>query len=153
MTSSPPPRRGRPPRPEAATAALFVRIPAETAARLDRAALELRTPKRDLVTALVARYVDPDDPAAMASLRSVDPGRRVVVEPPAPALRVGRHEFRSAPEREVLTVAEAAELLQVEEAVVLDLASRGELPGRRLGSEWRFARRALLGWLASGETR
>jgi excisionase family DNA binding protein len=51
----------------------------------------------------------------------------------------------------VLTGAEAAELLQVEPDVVLELAGAGELPGRLLGGEWRFARSALLAWLAHGD--
>jgi hypothetical protein len=33
---------------------------------------------------------------------------------------------------------------------VLELARAGELPGRELGGEWRFARVALLGWLGTG---
>jgi hypothetical protein len=27
-------------------------------------------------------------------------------------------------------------------------AERGELPGRRIGDEWRFGREALLAWLS-----
>ena len=42
----------------------------------------------------------------------------------------------------------AAELLQVEPATVAELAEKGELPGRRVGDDWRFARSALLEWLA-----
>jgi excisionase family DNA binding protein len=38
----------------------------------------------------------------------------------------------------------------VEEAAILELAERGELPGRRIGEAWRFSRAALLQWLAAG---
>ena len=43
---------------------------------------------------------------------------------------------------------QAADLLQVSEGEVQALAERGELPGRRIGDQWRFARSALLTWLA-----
>jgi len=62
---------------------------------------------------------------------------------------IGRHAFR-AYERDVLTLAEVAELLAVEPDAVERLATDGELPGRRIGEEWRFARAAVLGWLAQG---
>ena len=48
---------------------------------------------------------------------------------------------------DVLTLAEAARFLRVQESAVLDLAGRQELPGRQIGSEWRFHRDALADWL------
>ena len=109
---------------------LYVRLPSEEADRLERAATELRTSKREVVTRLVAQKLD-----------------RMVAD----SLTVGHHEFRPAPPDEVLTPAQAAELLQVGEEAVLALADMGELPGRRIGDEWRFARAALLAWLAGPE--
>ena len=50
----------------------------------------------------------------------------------------------------VLTLEGVAELLAVEPEVIAELASRGELPGRRIGGAWRFARSAVLEWLAAG---
>jgi excisionase family DNA binding protein len=47
----------------------------------------------------------------------------------------------------VLDAAQAAALLAVDEAAILELAERGELPGRRIGDVWRFSRRAVLEWL------
>lgn len=151
------------------TAALFVRIPTDQARRLDRAAFELGRPKQELISGLVERYVDPDSPRSLARLAGDagrgqpkaqaesasagpdDDRRRVTIETLEPgALTVGHHSFRPR-EPEVLTAEEAAELLQVDPALVLQLAEAGELPGRRLGSEWRFARAALLAWLARGE--
>lgn len=134
--------------------ALFVRIPTTEAARLDRAAFELRVSKQDLVSGLVARYVDPASPASLEALRDLGDapaqGRRVTVELGSDQLAVGHHDFRPAPAPDVLTLADAAALLQVEEEVVEQLAERGELPGRRVGDAWRFARSAVLDWLAAG---
>jgi excisionase family DNA binding protein len=146
------PRRGRGPGKGAEpTAALFVRIPTEHARRLDRAAFELRVPKQNLVAELVDRYVDPDSPTSLAELHDWEGGRRrVTVETlDQGELTVGHHSFRPGIP-EVLTPQEAADLLQVQVEVVLELARAGELPGRELGGEWRFARAALLRWLATG---
>jgi excisionase family DNA binding protein len=149
------------------TEALFVRIPAEHARRLDRAAVELRRPKQALVSELVERYVDPDSPASLAALAAAEPPRgdvgyassrararrRVTVETLEPdALVVGHHSFRpAAPEpaaREVLTAEQAAELLQIDAALLARLADERQLPGRKLAGQWRFSRAALLRWLA-----
>lgn len=137
--------------------ALFVRIPTTHAQRLDRAAFELRVSKQDLISGLVARYVDPASPSSLEALRALHgpldaDGRRIVVEPETPALTLGRHDFTPAPQPvgDVLTLADAALLLQVEEHDVARLAQAGELPGRRIGEEWRFARQAILDWLGAG---
>lgn len=129
------------PRRQPDTEALFVRIPAAEAAKLNRAADVLKTPKRELITKLVARYVDPTDPSALTELGG----------PEASEFAVGRHWFQPAEGPEILTPAELAEMLQVEEKIVLDLAEQGELPGRKLGEEWRFSRKAILAWLGQGD--
>jgi hypothetical protein len=139
------PRRTAPPH-----SALYVRLPADEARKLDRAAHAVGAPKKDLVAGLVARYVDPDSDDGLAALRRLGaeaPGaqpRRVVIEADEPQLVVGHHSFRPADLPDVLTPAQAAQLLQ------LALAEEGRLPGRRIGGEWRFARAALVEWL-SGE--
>jgi excisionase family DNA binding protein len=124
------------------TAGLFVRIPKSEAERLDRASFELKTPKRQLVTDLLARY------GSLAELRELSGRRRVTVETEADDLVVGQHSFRPVDLPEVLTLAEVADWLQVEEDSVRKLAETGEVPGRRIGGEWRFARQAVLDWLA-----
>ena len=119
--------------------ALFVRIPAAEAEKLHRAADVLRTPKRELITKLVARF-DPHDPVWTEELAG----------PPMPTeaeWEVGRHSFRPAEAPEVLTPAQLGELLQVDEEAVVELAERGELPARKVGEEWRFSRSAVLAWL------
>ena len=84
--------------------ALFVRIPSEDAARLDRAAFELKLSKQDIVAGLVGRYVDPGSPASLAALRGLGRAggapRRVTVELGAEQLTVGHHDFR--PSRDIL---------------------------------------------------
>src|SRR5205823_435339 len=64
---------------------------------------------------------------------------------------VGRHSFRPAEELEILTPAQLAGLLQVEEETVIELAEKRELPGRKIGEEWRFSRDAVVAWLAEEE--
>lgn len=51
---------------------------------------------------------------------------------------------------EVLDLREAAVLLGLDEQVVADEAARGNLPGRRIGGQWRFSRAHLLAWLGGG---
>lgn len=141
-------RPGKPP-----TSALFVRIPTAEAEKLARAAFELNAPKQDLVSGLVARYVDPSSPAGLAALRDLGLGRRkVTVETTDDSLTVGRHSFRPAEPTEVMTIDQVADLLQVDAGVARDQAESGALPGRRIGGEWRFSRRAVLDWLAKTET-
>jgi len=136
------------------TSALFVRLPAAAARKLDRAAHAVGAAKKDLVAGLVARYVDPDSDDGLHALRRLGaeaPGalpRRVVVEADDPQLVVGHHSFRPADLPDVLTPDQAATLLQVDEDAVLALAEEGRLPGRRIGDEWRFARAAVVAWLS-----
>ena len=134
------------------TAALYVRLPHPEFEKLDRAAGALATNKKTIVTSLVSRYVDPDTPAGLDALRTSlgaapDP-RRVTINLPDEGVAVGHHAFTPHLAPDVLTAAQAAELLQVSEAEVLELAEAGTLPGRRIGEQWRFSRPALIEWLA-----
>ena len=127
------------------TAALFVRLPLEEAEKLDRFAFERRMPKRDVVRRLVAERLDDADvlwhrPAPPPFTRPLAPDAEVVV---------GHADFVPAPALEVLTVEQAAELLQTDPEAVRTLADAGELPGRKIGDEWRFLRRAVLAWLGA----
>lgn len=135
------------------TKPLYVRLPAEQARRLDEAAGALAASKKDLVAGLVDRYVHPDDPARLEALREVartaPRPRRIEIDFDQPALTVGHYAFHpTLPE--VLDAAQAADLLAVDEEAIVEAAERGELPGRRIGGQWRFGRRALLDWLAAG---
>lgn len=50
----------------------------------------------------------------------------------------------------VLTLAEAAELLRVDASELDRIATRGEMPGRRIGTDWRFECAAIMAWLSGG---
>jgi excisionase family DNA binding protein len=105
--------------------ALFVRLaPAETN-RLDRAAATSGKTKRQLITDAVREHL-------------TDEG-----------LVVGRIALREDPD-EVMTPADAARLLKLDEPALIDAAERGELPGRRIAGDWRFSRAAVLAWLDPG---
>jgi excisionase family DNA binding protein len=76
-----------------------------------------------------------------------------VIEPGEQGPIAGSHSFRAyepadTSQPEVLTAAQTAELLQVDEGLVLELAEAGKLPGRKLGDDWRFARSAIIAWLS-----
>lgn len=51
------------------------------------------------------------------------------------------------PDREVLTLDEAARLLRVRTGELERLAGLNQVPARRIGDQWRFNRKALLAWL------
>jgi excisionase family DNA binding protein len=106
---------------------LYVRLPTAEAERLDRAAFELKTTKQDLVANLIRRF----------TIETQDDG-----------MAVGHAAFRPFSPPDVLTTAEVATWLQVAEEAVTELAEQGDLPGRKLAGEWRFAREAILDWLA-----
>ena len=138
-------------RPSAPTSPLFVRLTADEAARLDRAAHELRAPKREIIGALVARYVDPATPDGLEFLRAIGvQGRRrpVLVSAPDGDLSVGRHSFHPAEPPEVLTSEQLAALLQVDVADAEALLEAGDIPARRIAGRWRVARQAVLEWLS-----
>lgn len=157
------PRR---PAPESRHEALFVRLPVETAQRLDRAAVALGVRKKHLVAGLLGRYVDPDSASGLKALtrltlahgdeRSTRSGGEPRPTPLAP-LR-GMYSFQpyetsEGPAPEVLNIEQAAHLLQIDAALVVELAESGKLPGRKLGAAWRFSRVALVEWLAAPEPR
>lgn len=49
----------------------------------------------------------------------------------------------------VLNVQGVAELLGVSAGLILRLAREGKLPGKKVGSTWRFLRSSVLEWLKS----
>jgi excisionase family DNA binding protein len=56
----------------------------------------------------------------------------------------------NGPPSEVLTLGEAAAYLRLSEDVVLGTIREQELPGRMVGTEWRFLKTALQDWLRTG---
>ena len=111
---------------------LFVRLPRNQAAALDRLAGVTGRQKQHLVSELLGERLN------------------VTTQP----LSLGRLELTRTPDErtaDVLTLEEAAALLKLPRDTVRSRAEAGDLPGRRFGKEWRFARVAVLAWLADGE--
>jgi excisionase family DNA binding protein len=161
-------------KPPETDGALYVRLPTDAVERLHRAAEALGIAKKDLVAGLITKHVDPRSKKGLEQLAQISghagghvsgPGsgmagagaantpRRVVIDAGGPTNTVGAYSFQPydpAPPSEVLTAAQAGELLQIEEELIVELAEAGELPGRKLGKVWRFSRTALVAWLAGG---
>jgi excisionase family DNA binding protein len=130
--------------------ALFVRLPAVAVDKLDRAAEALGMRKKDLVAGLVSKYVDPDSDRGLSALGTLS-GQRFAVGVSLPAQ--GSYSFQPYDPPEVLSAEQAAQFLQIEAPVVIELAEGGKLPGRKLGTFWRFSRAALVAWLSTPEKR
>ena len=134
--------KSKKPSGEHQTSALYVRLPVEEAEKLDRVAFELKRPKRDVIRTLVADYL----PEIPYPAPPPHPQPFTVPVPPPPG--AGRMVYVPAPEPpEVLTIDEVAELLETDADTIAALAEKGELPGRKIGAEWRFRRAAVLDWL------
>ncbi|HVX44486.1 MAG TPA: helix-turn-helix domain-containing protein [Mycobacteriales bacterium] len=110
------------------TRAIYVRVPANLADKLDRVAERLGMSKRDVITRLVGDRLTVED-----DLRP----QRFWVDP----------ALAGNSEPDVLTPEQAADLLQVEVSDITEMAEAGELPARRIGGHWRLSRTALLDWL------
>ena len=133
--------------------ALYVRLPADAVERLHRASEALGVHKKDLISALVTKYVDPDSKRGLSALGTLAAPKRGTFSTDGGGPQLGSYSFQAYEPPEVMNVEQTAQLLQVDANIVLELAEAGKLPGRRLGYEWRFARTAVLAWLAGGDTR
>lgn len=49
---------------------------------------------------------------------------------------------------DVMTVQEVAELLRVSSTTVYTGLKAGDIPGRKVGQQWRLSRVAVMAWLA-----
>ena len=136
-----------PKKPPAETA-LYVRLPAAAGEKLDRASDALGIPKKDLVAGLVDRYVDPDSARGLNALGAMSSKPKITVDLPDAGPAMGSYSFQPYDPPEVMSAEQAAKLLQIEEALVVQLAEAGDLPGRKLGTVWRFSRAALVAWLS-----
>ena len=130
--------------------ALFVRLPANAVDKLHRAAEALGMRKKDLVAGLVSRYVDPDSQRGLSALGSLS-SRKVTVDvgESGPGTTMGSYSFQPFDPPEVMNAEQAGQFLQIDEALVIELAGTGQLPGRKLGQVWRFSRAALVAWLSA----
>lgn len=102
---------------------LYVRLPRDQAASLDRLVEDTGFRKQQVVSDLIADR-----------------------------LEVGRADLvPHTEEGGVLDLDQTSVLLRIpSEAVVEQVADHG-LPGRRIGNEWRFSRAAVMRWLAGGD--
>jgi hypothetical protein len=144
--------------------ALYVRLPTAAVDKLDRAADALGMRKKDLVAGLVSKYVDPDSRRGLHALGTLST-HKLTADLGQSGPTVGSYSFqpydrsesRGEPGEdlptEVLNAEQAGRLLQIDEAVVIELAEAGKLPGRKLGAAWRFSRAALVAWLSGPEKR
>lgn len=132
---------------------LYVKLPAAAGEKLDRASEALGIPKKDLVAGLVERYVDPDSSRGLSALGSISGPRKITVDLPEAGPSMGAYSFQPYDPPEVMSAAQAATLLQIEESLVVELAEAGDLPGRKLGKVWRFSRAALVAWLSEPAAR
>jgi excisionase family DNA binding protein len=104
---------------------LYVRLPADQVAAIDRIVHTTGIRKQQLVSDMISDH-----------------------------LSVGRLEITETPavtSSEILTVVEAAQLLRVEPSAIEERIDDGGIPARRLGTEWRIWRVALMDWLAQGD--
>ena len=105
---------------------VFIRLPSEQAAALDRLADRSGRSKQHVVSEIVGHALAQPKPAPLA---------------------MGRVEVATAADSradEVLTLDEVASVLK-------QRAEDGDLPARRFGSEWRFSKLAVLSWLGDGD--
>jgi excisionase family DNA binding protein len=105
---------------------LYVRIPEAHARQLDGLADLLGQSKQQVVSGILESGLNESGGSAMG--------------PRAPASTGG--------DGEVLTLEQVAALLCVSTDATLEAVRTTGLPGRNIGGEWRFARQAVLAWLA-----
>lgn len=118
------------------TKAIYVRVPAGLADRLDRVSERLGMSKRDIITRLVGDRLEVED--ALQPMRIWEDEKPRTAGHIVPAYQV---------HPDVLSLEEAATMLRVEPDDIKEMAEAGDLPGRKVGSQWRFSRTALMNWL------
>jgi len=57
-----------------------------------------------------------------------------------------------SPDREILTIEEAAELLGVSVKTFNKVLHSQSIPARKIGREWKFSRQALITWIGAGRS-
>ncbi len=53
---------------------------------------------------------------------------------------------------DILNIEQATEFLGISEKTLIKLLREEHLPARKIGREWRFSRKALVEWLAGGDS-
>ena len=57
-----------------------------------------------------------------------------------------------SPDREIMTIEQAAELLGVSVKTFNKVLHSQSIPARKIGREWKFSRQALIDWIGSGRS-
>ena len=57
-----------------------------------------------------------------------------------------------SPDREIMTIEEAAQLLGVSVKTFNKVLHSQEIPARKIGREWKFSRQALIDWVGRGDS-
>jgi excisionase family DNA binding protein len=57
-----------------------------------------------------------------------------------------------SPDRDILNIDEAAQLLGVSVKTFNKVLHTQSLPARKIGREWKFSRQALIAWIGSGRS-
>jgi excisionase family DNA binding protein len=65
---------------------------------------------------------------------------------------VNRDTVNDGERRDVLTIEEAAELLGVSVKTFNKVLHSEDIPGRKIGREWKFSRQALIAWIGAGRS-
>jgi excisionase family DNA binding protein len=103
--------------------ALFVRVPAATATRLEEVVRAAGRSKQDLVTDFIDLQLN--------------------------AREGGSTNDASA---DILTTDEVCAFLRIDLASVEERLRAGDIPARRFGNEWRFSKAAILRWLDGNDS-
>jgi len=56
-------------------------------------------------------------------------------------------------EKEILTIEEAADYLQIGKRSLYKLAKDGRIPGKKVLNKWRFEKESLKEWVGGGNKR
>ena len=57
-----------------------------------------------------------------------------------------------SPDREIMTIEEAAQLLGVSVKTFNKVLHTQSIPARKIGREWKFSRQALIDWIGHGRS-
>jgi excisionase family DNA binding protein len=65
----------------------------------------------------------------------------------------GAHDAAPGDKKEILNIEEASAFLGVSTKTFQKVLREGDMPGRKVGREWKFWRRALAEWVGRGRSR
>jgi excisionase family DNA binding protein len=94
----------------------------------------------------------PEEPETQAS-GATDAQKAARSERPAPAARDTRDARGEPAVKEILNIEEASAFLGVSTKTFQKVLREGDMPGRKVGREWKFWRRALAEWVGRGRSR